>query len=333
MNIMGATADTGIVRACRFTPDGCASLVSPEALTNALADTLAHGDGWIWLHFSLADNRCRDFIEHQVPLSAAARELLQDTDEHLRLDVLGEELVGVLPDLHQEFSHEGDDLVRLHIAMTDRLLVTARRKPVHSIERLQRAMESGRRFPSAVSFLNAIVDQFAAAMETLAERLGDELDAVEKRIAHDDVDDDRRAIGRIRLQAIGVRRQLAQLRGLFQRIDTRMEHEPVQIAFAVRALAQRFDSLDHEIGSLYERARLLQDEIAARMAEISNRRLFTLSILTACLLPPTLVTGFFGMNTRDLPFQTTDSGTWYALGVAALAAIGSYWLLKRLRAL
>ena len=47
------------------------------------------------------------------------------------------------------------------------------------------------------------------------------------------------------------------------------------------------------------------------MTEITNRRLFTLSILTACLLPPTLVTGFFGMNTKDMPFQNTDGGTWW----------------------
>ena len=46
------------------------------------------------------------------------------------------------------------------------------------------------------------------------------------------------------------------------------------------------------------------------MTEVTNRRLFTLSILTSGLLPPTLVTGFFGMNTRDLPFLNTADGTW-----------------------
>jgi zinc transporter len=56
-------------------------------------------------------------------------------------------------------------------------------------------------------------------------------------------------------------------------------------------------------------------------------------ILTACLLPPTLVTGVFGMNTKDLPFQNTDGGTWYALAIAMAAAAVAYWLLRRLRAL
>ena len=69
------------------------------------------------------------------------------------------------------------------------------------------------------------------------------------------------------------------------------------------------------------------------MSAITNRRLFTLSILSACLLPPTLVTGVFGMNTKNLPFQNTDGGTWYALMIAAAAGATAYWVLQRLRAL
>ena len=91
------------------------------------------------------------------------------------------------------------------------------------------------------------------------------------------------------------------------------------MAEAIGALAQKLDSIDHEVGSLHERARLLLDEAAAKVSALTNRRLFTLSILTACLLPPTLVTGFFGMNTKDMPFQNTDGGTWLALLVAFAA--------------
>ncbi len=169
-------------------------------------------------------------------------------------------------------------------------------------------MDSGRRFPSPVSFFDAIIDQFADAIDRLSERLGDELDGVENKVLHDEIDGERLHIGRIRLQAIGVRRQLTQLRSLFDRLEPRMEDEVRPVAVAMRSLAQKFDTLDQEIGSIYERARLLQDEIAARMSDITNRRLFTLSVLTACLMPATLVTGFFGMNTKDMPFQNTDFG-------------------------
>ena len=77
-------------------------------------------------------------------------------------------------------------------------------------------------------------------------------------------------------------------------------------------LAQRLDGLDHDIVELRERSRLLEEEIHFKMEEESNRHLHTLSIVTTLLLPPTLVTGIFGMNTKGLPL--TDDRNRISLG-------------------
>jgi len=136
----------------------------------------------------------------------------------------------------------------------------------------------------------------------------------------------------VRLQAVRVHRQLSLLRGMFHRLEPRVAAQNPAVGQAIRALAQKLDAIDQEVGSLQERARLLLEEVAARMTEITNRRLFTLSVLTACLLPPTLVTGFFGMNTKDMLWQNAEGGTWMALGAAVIASALSYWALRRMRA-
>jgi len=202
--------------------------------------------------------------------------------------------------------------VRLRFVMTERMLITARQRPGHSIESNRRAIESGKRFPTAISFLDAVIDQFADAVSRMAETLGDELDRAEDHVMNEEPADERQRIGRVRMRAVRVHRQLAQLRGMFHRLEPRLVAHSATIAAAIRALAQKLDALDHEVGSLHERSRLLLDELDAKMTAVTNRRLFTLSILTACLLPPTLVTGFFGMNTKDMPFQNSDGGTWMA---------------------
>jgi zinc transporter len=46
-----------------------------------------------------------------------------------------------------------------------------------------------------------------------------------------------------------------------------------------------------EIAECYERAKLLQEELSSRVAESTGRNLNVLSILSAVLLPRTLVTG------------------------------------------
>lgn len=329
-DLANAAPATGIVWAYRFDADGSATALPSELVDAALAE---HGAGWIWVHLALADNRCRSWIAHYAPLSEMAREVLAGPDKHLRLDILGQEIVGVVPDLHQGLTEESDDLVRLRFVMTGRMLVTARQQPVHSVESNRRAIEHGRRFPAPVSFLDATIDQFADAIGRMAERLGNELDSVEENVMQDEPADEQRRIGKVRLQAVRVHRQLAQLKTMFARLEPRLAAHDRDVAEAIGALAQKFDAIDHEVGSLYERARLLLDEASAKVSALTNKRLFTLSILTACLLPPTLVTGFFGMNTKDLPLQNTDGGSWLALFVAFSAGAVTFWALRRLRAL
>lgn len=319
----------GIVWAYHFDIDGKGALLPPEQVASALETP---GSGWTWVHLGLADTRCRTWIGQHAPLSDIAREILLGTEEHLRLDILGHEILGVLPDLQQDLAHSTDDLVRLRFVMTDRMVITARRKPVHSVELTRRTVDAGRRFPHAMSFLDAIVDHFADAIGQLAERLGSELDAIEDHILHEEPADERRRIGKVRLKSVRVHRHLVQLRNLFQRLEPRLSDNALA-ARTVRTLAQKLDALDHDVAAMHDRARLLLDEVAAKMTSITNRRLFTLSVLTACLLPPTLVTGFFGMNTKDLPFAETAGGTWYALMVAMGAGGFIYWVLRKLRAL
>ena len=70
-----------------------------------------------------------------------------------------------------------------------------------------------------------------------------------------------------------------------------------------------------------------------KMEEESNRHLHTRSIVTTLLLPPTLVRGIFGMNTKGLPLTDVETGFLWAaalmIGAAGLARrnVGSLTLL------
>lgn len=322
-------ASSGIVWAFHFRPGQKARPVSEDQVAAALAAP----DGWTWVHLALADARCRTWIAQHAPLSQLSREVLLGTDEHMRLDEFGDEVIGIIPDLQHELSREADDMVRLRFVMTDRMIISARRKPVHSAELTHRLVEAGKSFATPLALIDTIIDQFASAVTRMAERLGDELDVIEDQVLHEDFHEEGQRLGRARMQAVRTHRQLSQLRSLFHRLESRFEDYDEPAALAVRAIAQKLDSLDSDYAAHYERARLLQDEVVAKMTAITNRRLFTLSILTACLLPPTLVTGFFGMNTKDLPFLDTPGGTWFALAIALSAGAAAYWAIARLRAL
>jgi zinc transporter len=312
-----------------FADDGTAEPVP----VSDVDDVLATSGGRYWIHAGLADTRCRFWLEHHAPLSVAARDVLLGPDEHLHVNVMPDEIAGVLPDLQRNLAEPAMEFGRFRFVLTPTLLVTARRHPLHSLELTRRSVEAGTRFPTTISLLDGIIDHFTDAIARQGEHLGDELDIVEEAVLHDDLGDERQRIARVRLQVVRVHRQLAQMRSLFHRLEPRIAASHASLVASLRALTEKLDALDHDFGSIQERSRLLQQEVGTKMTAITNRRLFTLSVLTACLLPPTLVTGVFGMNTKDLPFQNVDGGTWYALALAGAAAAFAYWSLRRLRAL
>jgi Mg2+ and Co2+ transporter CorA len=96
---------------------------------------------------------------------------------------------------------------------------------------------------------------------------------------------------------------------------------------------QRAASFHADLYHQGERARLLQEETSAKIASATNRNLFVLTTVTTVLLPPAFVTGFFGMNTKGLPFGDSDYGTLYAGALCCVAAGLVYLLIRRYRML
>ena len=86
----------------------------------------------------------------------------------------------------------------------------------------------------------------------------------------------------------------------------------------------------HDSEQLQARALLLQEEIMARLSERTNKLLYLLSVLTAVLLPATVIAGFFGMNLHGIPFTDSHVGFWEAALLAAIGAAGVVLFVHRL---
>ena len=69
--------------------------------------------------------------------------------------------------------------------------------------------------------------------------------------------------------------------------------------------------------------------MAAKLAEQTNRHLFVLSVVTALLLPPTLVVGVFGMNMGNLPLISSPHGFGIAMALCISSSVIVYVLLRR----
>jgi Mg2+ and Co2+ transporter CorA len=297
-----------------------------------LAQAIAEPGGWIWVHLALTEPSARDWVAQQTSLPERARAILLSEDEHQMLEPIEGGVVGVFADLLREFAGETRELGRLRFVLTDTLVVSGRRAALGAIQRTLDSMGKGKRFPDAVALLEEIVSHFADGVAKVAEELADTLDDIEERLIDDVSGNERLRLGPARRTAVRLHRQLATLRLLFRRWSAPGETDlPTRIGATAGRLAQRLDSLDYEITAIQDRARLLQDEIGAKLAAETNRHLFVLTIVTAFMLPPTLVGGIFGMNVSDLPFTKEPGGFYWAMALTITSLLLVYGFMRWLR--
>lgn len=322
----------------RFDGDGRARAADAPACGPDAPDGAAAA-GWCWLHLDLSDVRSAQVVA-RLPIPDDARDALLSPDTYVNLQREDDAAHGVFVDwVHQrgvdlaaEGQLRGDDGIGwLHFALTGTLLVTARRQALRSVEAARRRVAAGTPAGSPVRLLEAIVDRFADTVERSGDGLSTRLDRIEDRVLADSIGEERRDLAQLRHQTVRLHRPLTAMRRVLRQFEQRHpadeEHE---LLTAVSRLNQRFDDLDGDVGTLQERARLLQDEVAAKLAERTNRHLYVLSMITALLLPPSLVAGLFGMNLPGLPFAHSAHGLAFALLLGAASSVAVYLVLRRM---
>ncbi|TIU25635.1 MAG: magnesium transporter CorA, partial [Mesorhizobium sp.] len=142
---------------------------------------------------------------------------------------------------------------------------------------------------------------------------------------------ERQALVDARRQLVIIHRQMATLTNLFRHLDHSHRNElPDAINDMAARLSHRAHTLHHDGEQLQARTRLLQDELMAKLTERSNQLLYILSVMTAVLLPMTIISGLFGMNVGGLPLVDTPMGFWVVTAISIVIAGIVYMIVRRL---
>ncbi|MBB5571671.1 zinc transporter [Rhizobium paranaense] len=330
--ITSATTIPGLVWAYRLRPGAS----KPERLSeDTERAALFAEDGFLWLHLSLVDARVPALLEDAPGLNEAARMALTTHETHATLTVDEQMLYGTLVDFQREFDQDTRDIGWLHFVLTDRMLITTRLQPLRSVERARMLIEkNAAKFTGPLDIFELLVIEFQRSLISLVMEMTEELNLIEDFVYENAPRDERRRLAPIRRTIVRLHRHLRTVLSLMRRAAASDDEEmPLGFEDVAGRLTGRLEAVDHDVYALQERARLLHEEIDSKLSSEINRHLYILSIMTAFLLPPTLVTGFFGMNTSNLPFSTGGGGTEYAVGLIIASMVLSWWLLKRVNIL
>ncbi len=291
---------------------------------------------WTWTIYAFADGRARRDIENDSTIPDVVKQNLLTTEEYYSVEFNGEWLFGSIPDLvHQTYSAT-EALGHLRFASSNNRLITGRRRPLQSLENVRIGLEKGKLdLLRPLDFLDELISSLTSALYKKIGEATARLDSIEVRVVGDGWQGERERLSDVRRRAVTLNRHVASINGAFKNVQTMRNHEiPNETKLLFREISQRCLALQHDVEQVQARARLLQDEIMTRLSERSNNLLTIISVMTAVMLPATIVTGLFGMNTQGLPFAENPHGFWFASGLATLLAGLLYilvrYILKRL---
>lgn len=325
--MLDRTEPTGLVCGYRIRTSGKLEEIDWTDMDAAIADP----DSIVWLHFNLADARARAWIG-AAHISSAAKAILLGQDRHMRLELCGEAIAGVVCDLHHEFAERPEDLEVLRLYLDTRCLISARRKPLAAMDKLRHSIGEGLQVERPVRIISHFLHHVTDTLGHLLIELSEDVDDMEDVVLSGRMEDQSPELARIRRITVRLRRHMVPQQHALLGLAARMpQWIAAEDAVELRTAIERLGALGHDLDLVQDRSRVLADQLAGRLMEATNRNLYILSIVTTVFLPMTLVTGIFGMNLGGLPWQQDPRGFGYGMAIMLALGITAFFLLRRRR--
>lgn len=217
----------------------------------------------------------------------------------------------------------------LNVFVADGLLITIPKEPMKALEGLWRRCRSGEETERHMSrgsghLFYEIVDTMFDYCFPILDKIGFKLDAIEDQLFEGSSDELVRDISQVKQEIINYRKIIQP-----QRPTLRLLERPLQ-RFTPHDLELYFDDIvdkNERVWDLLENYKEVVEAVETTNESIITHRvndiLRTLTVLSAIVLPLTLIAGIYGMNTDGLPLS--HIGPWsflFPLALMVLSVVG-----------
>lgn len=287
-------------------------------------------DEFLWLHFNLANTASEKWLHDHTALAQEFYDSLHEGARSTRIEQADDTLVAVVNDVLHDFSFEASDISSLCLSVDRRLVVSARRKPLQSIERLRQAVHRGETMASTMELLTHLLRDQADVLTRIVRDATLKVDGIEDKLLSGKLQYKRAGLGSLRRVLVRLQRLLApEPAALFRLLQRPPAWVAAQDRQELRESSEEFAVVLNDIAALQERIKLLQEEIAALVNEANNRSLYVLTIVTVLALPINIIAGLLGMNVGGIPLAGDASGFWIIASIVAAFTVIAGWLALR----
>jgi zinc transporter len=321
----------GLVWAYQFHDATTTELSHDDDLGERLSQHLGDAEGkLLWLHFNLSQASTERWLREHTPLPPEFFEALQQGSRSTRVEQVDDALIAVVNDVLHGFAFDPSETSTLWMYITPTLLISARKKPLKSVDRLRQAVQQGASVTSTTELLTHLLRDQADVLIGIVRDTVTRVDKIEDDLLAGRLDSKRGSLGQLRRVMVRLQRLMAPepaaLFRLLQRPPAWIADDDLQ---DLRQSSEEFSAVLTDMASLQERIKLLQEEIAAMINERNSRSLYTLTVFTVVALPINLIAGLFGMNVAGIPLADHPHGFWMVVALILVISGAALWRLLR----
>lgn len=287
---------------------------------------------FIWLHFNLANASTEKWLREHSASPEEFYESLHQGSRSTRIEHADQHLIAVVNDVLHDFSFDPSEIATLWLNVSRNMMISARRKPLKSVDHLRSAVNAGEIFHSPVELLTHLLRDQADVLTGIVRDATTRIDEVEDHLLAERLSRKRANLGELRRLLVRLQRLLAPepaaLFRLLQKPPAWMADKDVH---ELRQSTEEFSVVLSDMASLQERIKLLQEEIAAHVGEQNNRSLFVLTIVTVLALPINITAGLMGMNVGGIPWAQDENGFWIVVALIGLITAIAAWIARHFK--
>lgn len=297
-----------------------------------LREPVRAADQFVWLHFNLSNAASEKWLRAHTRLADEFYGTLHQGSRSTRIETADNTLIAVVNDVLHDFSFDASDMSTLWLTLAPELVISARRTPLQSIERLHQAVRRGEPVHSPVDLLVHLLRDQADVLVRIVRDSVARVDDIEDALLAGRLRHKREDLGTLRRVLVRLQRLLAPEPAALFRLLLRppgwIAENDIQ---ELRQSTEEFAVVLSDMAGLQERIKLLQEEIAARVNEANGRSLFVLTMVTVLALPINLIAGLMGMNVGGLPLLHDPDGFWIVVGVVLALTTVAGLVVVRMR--
>jgi zinc transporter len=289
-------------------------------------------DGILWINLDYAGADAQAWLGMRSGLDPVVRDALLDKDPRPRALAIGDALLLIVRAINLNAGSEPEDMVSLRVWIESRRIITMRHRPIRAIKTIAADLGRGKGPRGPGGFVAEMIGRCLEPVVTCVDGIDDAVALVEDEVlgAHD-----RRLraqIADLRRRAIALRRFIAPQREAFTRLAAAaLPWLDEQDRAHLREAADRMTRTVEELDAARDRAAVTHEEMASRLGEVTNQRLYVLSIMTAIFLPLGFVTSLLGVNVGGIPGREVSWGFWALCAGFAIAIVVQLVLFRRWR--